>query len=105
MRAAVTVTQHAREQARKRSIPERAINACVHYGSRRRNGTCEGYAIDDAAVRRARADGVDLSALRWIEVIVRDGKVVTVFRLTLAQRRGRRLREARGYEQREGSQR
>lgn len=88
-------SEHALSRARERGISLEAVAATVRHGTRRRTGECASLTLDEAAVRRARAYGLDLARWLWTEAIVSaDGLVVTVYRLGGKQRRGRAHREA-----------
>lgn len=92
----IEVSAHARERARQRAISDDALDAAIAYGTRwPRRGGRERRTIDLDAVRRARANGRDLSGWLWVEVVIGGGMVATTYRLTLDQRRARRRREER----------
>ncbi len=76
-----TLTRHAAERARNRSIPIDAVDAAIDYGQHRSIRGADIYTLGWRQVRFHARRGLDLSRWTGIEVVcAHNGAVLTVYR-------------------------
>jgi hypothetical protein len=96
MTLAETLTRHAVERSRTRSIAPALIEAALTYGRYRSTRGAEIYTIGWREIRLWAERGVDLARFEGVEVVCgHDGRVITVYRNRKpASLRDRALRQA-----------
>jgi hypothetical protein len=78
--AATPVSDHARRRMQQRGIRPEAVKACLDFGRRVYSRGALFLVMGRREVASARRAGIRLDSLLGLQVLVRDGTVVTVYR-------------------------
>lgn len=77
----LSITRHAIDRCRSRSIPRTAVEAALDYGVVRPIRGAEVYTLGWREVRFHAERGIDLSRWEGVEVVcAQDGRILTVYR-------------------------